>query len=128
MRYLYFVGVFFLGFLVGVLFCIHRGQLILKPEKSIHVSKDDPYKLISEAKEYRRRGNIDNALSCIDRAIKAKPDFAEAYYLLGVIYLHDKGDMKKAFSAWKTFLKLSPDDPRATLIRRTLEEVKKRRE
>jgi len=44
-----------------------------------------------------------------------KPDFAEAHFNLGIIYL-DNGDKDKAREEFEAGLKIKPDDPKARQV------------
>jgi len=50
--------------------------------------------------------------------IKLKPDDAESYYNLGVIFGEYLNDRKKAISYFKKYLSLSPDDADAERVRK----------
>jgi Flp pilus assembly protein TadD len=43
-------------------------------------------------------------------AVKLKPDYAEAHYMLGTA-LKQKGDLDKAEAALRTAIRLAPDNP-----------------
>ena len=51
---------------------------------------------------------FDAAIDSYKQALKIKPDYAEAYYNMGVA-LNDKGDPKAAIESYKQVLKIKPD-------------------
>jgi Tfp pilus assembly protein PilF len=51
---------------------------------------------------------FDAAIDSYKQALKIKPDYAEAYYNMGVA-LNDKGDPKAAIESYKQALKIKPD-------------------
>ena len=51
---------------------------------------------------------FDNAIDSYKKALKIKPDYAEAYYNLGVV-LRVKGDLEAAIDSYKQALKIKPD-------------------
>ena len=51
---------------------------------------------------------FDDAIDCYKQALKIKPDYAEAYYNMGVA-LKDKGDPEAAIDSYKQALKIKPD-------------------
>jgi tetratricopeptide (TPR) repeat protein len=58
-------------------------------------------------------GNMGEARAAFEAAIKAKPDYADAYYLLASAYVN-QGQFKEAVSAYESYLKHAPagDNPR----------------
>lgn len=59
--------------------------------------------------EYMRQGAYEDALEKLNRAILAKPDFAPAYNVLGVLYQR-LGDAETSESYFKKSIKLDPSD------------------
>jgi tetratricopeptide (TPR) repeat protein len=51
---------------------------------------------------------FDEAIACYKKALKIKPDYAEAYNNMGVA-LQDKGDSEAAIKSYKQALKIKPD-------------------
>ena len=51
---------------------------------------------------------FDAAIDCYKKALKIKPNYAEAYYNMGVA-LKDKGDPEAAIDSYKLALKIKPD-------------------
>jgi len=51
---------------------------------------------------------FDAAIDCYKKALKIKPNYAEAYYNMGVA-LKDKGDLEEAIDSYKQALKIKPD-------------------
>ena len=51
---------------------------------------------------------FDSAIDSYKKALKLKPDYAEAYYNMGVA-LKGKGDLKEAINSYKKALKIKPD-------------------
>ena len=51
---------------------------------------------------------FDAAIACYKEALKIKPDYAEAYYNMGVA-LQDKGDPEAAIESYKEAVKIKPD-------------------
>ena len=59
--------------------------------------------------KYRRsKGNLDDALSHFDEAIRIKPDFAEAWYHRGITWCM-KGEYDKAAADFDEAIRLKPD-------------------
>ena len=51
---------------------------------------------------------FDDAIDIYKQALKIKPDYAEAYYNMGIA-LKDKGDPEAAIDSYKQALKIKPD-------------------
>lgn len=67
-----------------------------------------PKALFSEAVQYHQNSDLEKAVECYKRAIEAAPDFAEAYYNLGVIrYSQRAWDISIQY--FKKTLGLKPD-------------------
>jgi len=61
-----------------------EAEAILKPLASIHT--DDPFVLFAYGHFHRRRGYYKLAIRAFEAAVKLKPDYAEAYYNIGMTY------------------------------------------
>jgi len=66
---------------------------------------------------YRKKGDFDRAISEFRKAAQADPAHVNSRYNLGVVLLHDKGDIKGAVAAWEDYLKVEPTGPRSENIR-----------
>jgi len=53
-------------------------------------------------------GDLENAASELQNAIRAKPDYAEAYYTLGTV-LKQQGKLNEAAAALREAIRLEPD-------------------
>jgi len=76
---------------------------------------------------------LDHALAEYEKAVRAKPDYAEAQYHLGLSYhtkaklrANDKGLYRKAAAAYKLYLKYEPRGDLATRARQNLRVVQAR--
>lgn len=75
--------------------------------------------LFNKAAELINAKNDKDAKSLLEKAISIKPDFANAYYEIGFIYLRE-GEMEKAKKAFEEFLKLEPQGPKAEIVKEAL--------
>jgi tetratricopeptide (TPR) repeat protein len=73
---------------------------------------------------YRRKGDPDRAIAEFKKAAQDDPKHANSRYNMGVVFLHDKGDMKAAIKAWEDYLKVEPSGPRAENIRNQMEKMR----
>lgn len=70
---------------------------------------------------YSKNGEIQKAIEAYEQALKDYPAYAEVYYLLGLIYDLQQGDLKKAITCYQKFLELAPDAPEAVDVRALLQ-------
>ncbi|MGH8706329.1 MAG: tetratricopeptide repeat protein [Burkholderiales bacterium] len=61
------------------------------------------------ANTYQDQGKLDRAISCYRRALRARPDFAEAHNDLGTAYFA-KGWYQEAVASYRETLRLNPDN------------------
>jgi len=57
---------------------------------------------------YANLGQLDRAISCYEKALSIKPDYAEAHYNLGFSY-HKKGQLDAAVKSFKKVITIKPD-------------------
>ncbi len=50
---------------------------------------------------YVNLNKVDKAISILNEVLKEKPDFPQALYNMGIIYLHGKNDFKMAKNYWQ---------------------------
>lgn len=85
--------------LAGCTALIESGQL----------SEEDVFKvLLIRGVAYRNKGNYSQAIEDFDKAIRLKPDVAEAFNNRGVAYDY-KGDYERAIQDYDQVIKLRPD-------------------
>lgn len=79
-----------------------------------HVISISPEQILAWAElgdiYHRMGGSEERALSCFDKVIANKPDFASAYNSKGLI-LHEQGNYEGAESCYRAALALEPDEP-----------------
>jgi Flp pilus assembly protein TadD len=73
---------------------------------------------------YRKLGQFDRAIQEFKKAAQSDAKHANSRYNIGVVLLHDKGDMKGAVWAWEDYLKVDPNSERAQRIRAQIERMK----
>jgi hypothetical protein len=76
---------------------------------------------------------LDNAITEYEKAVRVKPDYAEAQYYLGLSYHtkaklrgNDKAFYGKAEAAYKLYLKYAPNGPLASRARQHIRVVQAR--
>ena len=91
------------------------------------VLKENPKNLsalIQQGNAYFDSGQFDRAIESYSKALEIDPKHVNSRYNLGIVLLHDKGDMKGAIKAWEDYLKLQPTGPRAENIRNQMTRMK----
>ncbi len=73
---------------------------------------------------YRKLGQFDKALEEFRKAAQSDPKHINSRYNIGLVLLHDKGDMKGAIKAWEDYLKVDPNSERAQRLRAQIEKMK----
>ena len=73
---------------------------------------------------YRKIGNFDRAIEEFKRAAKDDPKHAGSRYNMGIVLLHDKGDVKGAVKAWEDYLRVDPNSDRAMRVKAQMDKLK----
>jgi cytochrome c-type biogenesis protein CcmH/NrfG len=94
----------------------YRQYLAIKP--------DNPDVRTDMGIMYRKLGEFDRAIEEFRKAAQNDPKHVNSRYNLGLVLLHDKGDMKAAIKAWEDYLKVDPSSERAQRIRAQIEKMK----
>ncbi len=95
-----FISVFIRAEIPGV---IHH-----YPEALFHIKPEDAVSYNNLGIGLLKKGQIDEAISYFQEAIRLKPDYAEAHYNLGVV-LAGKGQIDEAISYFQEAVRLKPD-------------------
>ena len=74
---------------------------------------------------YRALGDFDRAIEEFKKAAQNDPKHVNSRYNIGIVLLHDKGDIKGALKAWEDYLKVDPKSERAERVRAQMENLKK---
>jgi cytochrome c-type biogenesis protein CcmH/NrfG len=92
--------------------------------QALAIDPKNPDVLTDRGVMHRRKGEFDRAIADFKKAAEIDPRHVNSRYNLGVVLLHDKGDMKGAISAWEEYLKVDPQSPRAQNIRTQIDKMK----
>lgn len=84
-------------------------------EQSVAV-KADPAVLNELSFSYYSLGDVDKAIVTLHRALKIDPNNAKALFNLGMFQWYGKSDPKAAITAWDTFVKANPHDPKRAQV------------
>jgi tetratricopeptide (TPR) repeat protein/uncharacterized protein YneF (UPF0154 family) len=95
----------------------YRGYLAIQP--------DNPDVRTDMGIMYRALGDFDRAIEEFKKAAQSDPKHANSRYNIGIVLLHDKGNIKGAIQAWEEYLKADPSSERAQRVRAQMENLKK---
>jgi tetratricopeptide (TPR) repeat protein len=73
---------------------------------------------------FRKLGQFDKAIDEFKKAAQKDPKHINCRYNLGLVLLHDKGDIKAAIKAWEDYLKVDPNSEKAQRVRAQIEKMK----
>ncbi len=73
---------------------------------------------------YRKLGQFDRAIEEFRKAARNDPKHVNSRYNIGLVLLHDKGDIQGAIKAWEEYLKVDPNSEKAQRIRSQIEKMK----
>jgi tetratricopeptide (TPR) repeat protein len=74
---------------------------------------------------YRALGEFDRAIEEFKKVAQSDPKHVNSRYNIGIVLLHDKGDIKGAIKAWEEYLKVDPKGEKAERVRAQIENLKK---
>jgi tetratricopeptide (TPR) repeat protein len=80
---------------------------------ALHYHPQFPQALYNLALVAQQRGDFDEAVACLEKAIALKPDFAGAHNNLGYFLSRELGDFERGAGHIREALRLVPDDPDA---------------
>jgi tetratricopeptide (TPR) repeat protein len=92
-------------------------------DKALAKGGENPNVLTDCGISYRKIGQPEKAVEYFRRARKADPKHVPSALNLGVVLFHDLQKPQEALAAWKEYLALDPQGPRADMIRRTVAQI-----
>jgi len=90
----------------------------------LSIKPDNPDARTDMGIMYRKLGQFDRAIEEFKKAAESDPKHINSRYNLGLVLLHDKGDIKAAVKAWEDYLKVDPNSERAQRIRAQIVKMK----
>jgi tetratricopeptide (TPR) repeat protein len=72
---------------------------------------------------YRKLKQFDKAIEALRQAALDSPRHFNSRFNLGVVLKYDKNDFQGAIKAWEEFLKLNPDNDRATMVKQEIQDM-----
>ena len=73
---------------------------------------------------YRKLARFDLAIEAFRQAARDDPKHLNSRFNLGIVLKYDKNDFHGAIQAWEEFLKLKPDNDRATMVKQEIQTMK----
>ena len=73
---------------------------------------------------FRRSGNPDKAIEELKKTISIDPRHAQSRYNLGIILIHDKGDVEGGIRAWEALLENVPNYPYRDSLKGEIERMR----
>jgi cytochrome c-type biogenesis protein CcmH/NrfG len=92
--------------------------------RALAIDPQNPDVLTDRGVMYRKKGEFDRAIADFKKAAGIDARHVNSRYNLGVVLLHDKGDIKGAISAWEDYLQVDPQSPRSQNIRTQIDKMK----
>lgn len=93
---------------------------------AVKVSSDDPEAHYNLGVSLVNIGDYPRALDAFRKSINSQEDYADSYYQLGLLYLN-QNKLDEALAAFEEFIKLEPEDPKASTARNMIEFLKKQK-
>jgi len=93
-------------------------------ERSIAIKGTDADVLEHLSGCYYYQGNIDKAISALQRALQVQPDHPQSLYVLGVIQWQEKADAKAAIASWEKLLQTNPNFPNRSKVEQLIAQAK----
>jgi cytochrome c-type biogenesis protein CcmH/NrfG len=93
--------------------------------RALELRPDDPNVLTDQGVMYRDLGQFDRAVANFVKANTVDPRHVQSLYNLGVVYLNDLKQSKKAIEAWNKVIQTAPQSEQAAQARVGIEQAKK---
>jgi cytochrome c-type biogenesis protein CcmH/NrfG len=103
-----------------------------QPEKAIdaytralELRPNDPNVLTDQGVMYRDIGQFQRAIANFQKANQVDPKHVQSLYNMGVVYLNDLRQPKRAIEIWNRVIQIAPQSEQAAQARASIEEAKK---
>jgi cytochrome c-type biogenesis protein CcmH/NrfG len=93
--------------------------------RALELRPNDPNVLTDQGVMYRDLGQFERAVANFEKANAADPKHVQSLYNLGVVYLNDLKQSKKAIEAWNKVIQTAPQSEQAAQARVGIEQAKK---
>jgi cytochrome c-type biogenesis protein CcmH/NrfG len=92
--------------------------------RALELRPSDPNVLTDQGVMYRDVGQFDRAIANFQKANEVDPKHVQSLYNMGVVYLNDLKQPKKAVEAWNKVIQVAPQSEQAAQARMGIEQVK----
>jgi cytochrome c-type biogenesis protein CcmH/NrfG len=92
---------------------------------ALEIRPNSPNILTDQGVMYRDVGQFDNAVANFQRANELDPKHMQSLFNLGVVYMNDLKQPKKAIDAWNKVIQTAPQSEQAAQARVALDAAKK---
>ena len=93
--------------------------------RALELKPDTANVLTDQGVMYRDIGQFDKAIANFSKANQVDPKHVQSLYNLGVVYLNDLKQPKKAVEVWNRVIQSAPQSEQAAQARAAIEEAKK---
>lgn len=92
---------------------------------ALEIRPNSPNVLTDQGVMYRDLGQFDRAVANFQKANELDPKHVQSLFNLGVVYMNDLKQPKKAIDAWNKVIQTAPGSEQASQAKVALEEAKK---
>jgi cytochrome c-type biogenesis protein CcmH/NrfG len=93
--------------------------------RALELRPNNPNVLTDQGVMYREIGQFQKAIANFQKASQVDPKHVQSLYNMGVVYLNDLKQPKKAIEAWGRVIQIAPQSEQAQQARAGIEEAKK---
>jgi cytochrome c-type biogenesis protein CcmH/NrfG len=93
--------------------------------RALELRPDDPNVITDQGVMYREIGQYDRAIANFRKANEVDPKHVQSLYNMGVVFLNDLKQPKRAIEAWNKVIQVAPQSEQAAQARMGIEEAKK---
>jgi len=94
-------------------------------DRALELRPNNPNVLTDQGVMFRDMGQFEKAIAKFQKANQIDPKHVQSLYNIGVVYLNDLKQPKKAIDAWNKVIQLAPQSDQAVQARAGIEEAKK---
>jgi cytochrome c-type biogenesis protein CcmH/NrfG len=94
-------------------------------QKALDLKAGDPNVLTDQGVMYRDLGQFDHAVENFQKANQIDPRHVQSLFNLGVVYMQDLKQPKKAIEVWNKVIQTAPQSEQAMQSRAAIEDAKK---
>jgi cytochrome c-type biogenesis protein CcmH/NrfG len=93
--------------------------------RALEIRPNSPNVLTDQGVMFRDLGQFDKAVQNFQKANQLDPKHVQSLFNLGVVYLHDLKQPKKAIDTWNKVIQIAPQSEQAQQAKTAIDEAKK---